>query len=165
MLIRHIEKFDNFLELSKEVEKIISTIGFRDNQISCQNLNENQNDWYISNGSLKLLEEQDETKYSFINKDLSGSILEKTILKYNAFRTRIMCMPPRRCYSVHSDLTKRIHIPVITNDQCWMVWPLEGFCFQLLQGRVYMTDTTKQHSFFNGHETLNRIHIVMSVKD
>lgn len=72
-------------------------------------------------------------------------------------------MPPRKCYSVHQDPTPRLHIPIITNEHCWMVWPKDQFCVHLNEGYVYWTNTQKYHSFLNGG-TEDRIHIVMCVR-
>lgn len=165
MLIKHIERLENFSNLRDEISSIIQSVGFQNNQIACQGLDENQTDWYSGTGSLDYLEEKNEEKYCFINETLKGSYLEQLIKRFRSFRTRIMCMPPRKCYSVHRDLTKRIHIPIVTNDQCWMVWPTDKECFKLLEGRIYLTDTTKLHTYLNGHETLERIHLVMAVED
>ena len=165
MLFTHIEKLENFSELTKDINNIIANIGFKDNQISLQNLYEGQDDWYNNTGSLKALSEQDETKYQVINSVLKGSSIEGLIQRFKGFRSRIILMDPRKCYSVHADPFKRIHIPIVTNDQCWMVWPIEKQCFRLLEGRIYSTDTTKLHTFLNGHATLGRIHLVMSVNE
>jgi hypothetical protein len=165
MILKHIEQLQNFSDITKEIEFLINEIGFKNNQISFQNLYEEQDDWYNSNGGLRNLAEQDEKKYHVLNSKLKNSAIDSLVQRFRGFRTRLMLMPPRKCYSVHSDPFKRIHIPIITNDQCWMVWPLEKQCFRLLEGRIYLADTTKQHSFFNGHESLDRIHIVMSVDE
>ena len=74
-----------------------------------------------------------------------------------------MIMEPRKSYSIHRDIFKRVHIPIITNEQCWMIWPYENECHQLQTGKSYITDTTKSHTFINGHINLTRIHLVMSV--
>jgi hypothetical protein len=165
MLVRYINRIENFARLTEEVSQLIHEIKPEKNQISCQMLTIGSENWEESIGSLTDLADQDEFSYKHIPKKLQGSVLEKLINDFNGFRTRIMIMSPRKCYSVHSDPSKRIHIPIVTNDQCWMVWPQENYCHRLLEGRSYLTDTTKPHTFFNGHSDLNRIHIVMSIKE
>lgn len=165
MLVRYINKIENFYQLSEEVFHLIEEIKSEKNQISCQMSTYGSENWEESIGSLNNLLNQDEFSYRYIPKRLKGSLMEKLILDFNGFRTRIMIMSPRKCYSVHKDSSKRIHIPIVTNDQCWMIWPQENHCHQLLEGRSYLTDTTKMHTFLNGHSELSRIHIVMAIKE
>lgn len=165
MLVKYINRISNFDVLAKEVFQLIDEIKPEKNQISCQMSTVGSNNWEESIGSLNDLANQDEFAYNYIPERLQGSLLEKLITEFNGYRTRIMIMPPRKCYSVHRDMTKRIHVPIATNDQCWMVWPQENYCHQLLEGRSYLTDTTKLHTFFNGNSDFNRIHIVMSIKE
>ena len=40
-----------------------------------------------------------------------------TLKKLNMTRTRVMKMAPNSCYSYHQDPSKRIHIPLITNEK------------------------------------------------
>ena len=37
------------------------------------------------------------------------------------YRTRVMILKPRTCYTYHKDTTKRIHIPLVTNDKCFFI--------------------------------------------
>jgi len=163
MNLRPLYKYINFKTLLTEVELLINNVNFSENQIICQGLEEGSRDWLTGIGRIEELEEQEERKYKYIHPELQGTELEKFILQHNGFRTRIMNMNPRRCYSVHNDPTPRLHLPLITNNQCWMFWPYDSQCYQLHEGIVYWADTTKKHSFINGSETQNRIHIVMCV--
>ncbi len=162
MLVRPLYFIDNFETLVQEVLNIINTVKFEKNQIICQTLNDDIDNWRSGIGRIDELEETEERKYSRINSSLKGTYLEKLITQHSAYRTRIMMMPPRQCYSVHADPSQRIHIPIVTNDQCWMIWPKFNSCNQLLTHRAYLTDTTKPHTFINGG-TEDRIHIVMCV--
>jgi len=100
-----------------------------------------------------------ERAYNCIQPELKGTLIEHYLEKYKVHRSRIMLMSPRSCYSVHRDSTQRIHIPIVANQQAWMVWPFENQCHRFEEGSVYQTDTTKLHSFFNGSEE-DRIHLV-----
>jgi hypothetical protein len=81
------------------------------------------------------------------------------------FRTRIMKLVPRECYTYHYDYTKRIHIPIVTDKNCFIV---ENNQLKHLpaDGNYYVFDTTKMHTAFNGSGGINgsqkvdRIHIV-----
>jgi len=162
MTILKLDKVSNFLKLTKEVVGLCKQINSQSNQISCQTLDPLVDDWGIANGRIDELHEQDETAYTHINPSLQNTELAQLIKKYHGFRTRIMILEPRQCYSIHADPTPRIHIPIETNDQCWMIWPDDQQCHRMPLGSAYWTDTTKNHTFVNG-STKNRIHIVMGV--
>jgi hypothetical protein len=162
MLVRPLHVIDDFETLSAEVFNLINKVQFDKNQIMCQSLVEDTNNWTSGIGRIEELEEKEEQKYNQINSDLKGTYIEKLILQHAAYRARIMIMQPRQCYSIHADPSKRIHIPIVTNDQCWMIWPKFNSCNQLQTHRAYLTDTTKPHTFINGG-TDPRIHIVMCV--
>lgn len=77
-------------------------------------------------------------------------------------RSRVMTLGPNVCYSYHYDFSKRIHIPLVTNENCkffdkdWNVYHLEV-------GKTYVVDTTQFHTTGNfGKE--NRTHVVMAIK-
>lgn len=162
MLIQTLYKLENFNELVTEVNTIIETVGENENQIMCQTLDPVVDNWYTGIGRTSELCVQDETAYKYINPTLKNSVLSSIIEKHNAFRTRIMIMQSRACYSVHADMTKRIHIPIITNTQAWMIWPHQSECHHMIPGYSYLTDTTQQHTFING-SLEKRIHLVMCV--
>ena len=162
MLTYPLYHLPNFLLLVDEINNIINTVGFEKNQIICQSLESQIDDWYCGIGSIEELEEKEEQRYCHTNSKIKNSLLDELIQKHNGFRTRIMLMPPRQCYSIHADPTPRIHIPIITNDQCWMIWPKHNTCKQLQTGLVHWTDTRQPHTFING-STSNRLHIVMCV--
>lgn len=162
MLAYPLENLKNFDSLKSQVEQIISDIGFLNNQIICQGLSENGNDWHTGIGRISELDYQDENLYRFLNKGLKDTPLGDLIEKYDAFRTRILALDPRHCYSVHNDPTPRIHIPIVTNFESWMIWPYNDQCKKLKPGLVYWTDTRKAHTFLNGGDDI-RIHIVLGV--
>jgi len=163
MLCQPLYKYIAFKKLKEEVLDLINKIKVEKNQIICQTINYEEPNWEIGIGSIEELDEKEERSYRFINPELSGTEIEKFILYHKGFRTRIMIMPPRQCYSIHSDPAPRIHLPIHTNNQCWMIWPQDSKCFQLIEGVVYRTDTRKSHTFINGSGNERRIHLVMSI--
>lgn len=163
-LLKFLSPVENFDSLLEEIHHLISTVGFEKNQIICQTLEKNCEDWLTGVGRIDELEHENEQLYKHLNPKLKNTEIEKVIEKYNAFRTRIMIMPPRRCYSIHSDPTPRLHIPIVTNDQCWMIWPSEQRCYKMVRGLVYWADTTKNHTFING-STEDRVHLVLCVNN
>ena len=163
MYIKPLEKIVDFVKFEQEVLDIIAKIGFKQNQIICQTLDADSTDWHTGIGRIDSLEHTNEESYSHINPMLRGTVLADIIEKYQGFRTRIMLMNPRACYSIHIDPTPRLHVPLQTNKGAWMAWPHSSATIHLPRGYVYWTDTTQPHTFFNaGIE--DRIHIIMGVK-
>jgi hypothetical protein len=162
MLINPLYKIDNFDQLQTEVLDIIEKYGSNELQIICQGLEKDVENWKDGTGRIEELEIAEEQRYINLHPYLSNSVIESLINKHNGFRTRIMIMPPNKTYSVHADPTPRIHIPILTNDESWMIWPHHSQCKRLTPGFAFWTDTTKKHTFINGGLT-DRIHIVMCV--
>ena len=163
MLVKTLDEVLDFENLVTEVEFLLKNLQPGNNQISCQMSEKNSDNWQESTGSLSNLKNPLEKSYRHVPKTLEGTQIEKVITKYKGFRSRLMIMEPRKTYSVHRDIFKRVHIPIITNEQCWMIWPYDNECHQLELGKSYLTDTTKAHTFINGHNSLTRVHLVMSV--
>lgn len=77
-------------------------------------------------------------------------------------RVRIMRMRPRLCYSWHRDLTPRIHIPLITHPDNFMV--INNESMHLYRGTYWWTDTTKFHTAMNCSDK-DRFHMVIEVSE
>lgn len=73
--------------------------------------------------------------------------INKFMEKYGVVRTRIMKSNPRSCLSLHRDLSKRIHIPLFTNENCFMV--IDDQVFRMLPDNIYLADTTLPHTAVN----------------
>lgn len=162
--IRVLEVFEDFEALKQEVMEIYTAHKNLENQVILQTNVEGVEDWHTGVGQVEHLEDKMENDYIYLQPSLKGTLLEKYILKYGGFRTRIMGMSPKSSYSIHSDYTSRIHIPIITNNHCWMVWPHLQKCVHMRERVVYWTDTRKKHTAINGSLTDERIHVVMCVE-
>lgn len=166
-ILQVIDEVPDFEDFKKEVLKCIKAHSVKGqeppSQLMLQTLDPNLEDWHTGVGRVEELDIKMENDYTHIQPSLKGSLIEKYLTKYNAYRARIMLMSPRSVYTVHADFTERIHIPITTNMNSWMVWPFNQKCYQLKTGFVYKTDTTKRHTFFNGDMTQTRIHIVMCI--
>jgi hypothetical protein len=99
-----------------------------------------------------------ELEYTNLNTFFKDTIFEEVIDKYELLRTRLMWVGPYACYSMHKDQTSRIHIPIITNPECYFVFK-HGLITHLSAGNVYRVDTTKLHTFMNCSDT-SRLHLV-----
>jgi hypothetical protein len=82
----------------------------------------------------------------------------QVIKELGMFRTRLMRLKPYQCYSYHVDPSPRIHIPLITNPNCFMI--IDDILYRYpADGNYYVADTTKIHTFVNA-STESRVHIV-----
>lgn len=79
------------------------------------------------------------------------------------YRSRLMRMKPKTCYSYHWDPTKRMHIPLITNEDNFFVIDDEVSRYPA-DGSYYLVDTTKKHTFVNASFD-SRVHIVGCVDE
>ena len=141
------------IEKILEELKILPEFGDND-QIMLQTV-EGQIDPFYGIGRLeKLNHTEDEFKHPIFDMPYTNGILKDLKM----FRTRVMKMPSRRCYSYHKDPSKRMHIPLITNENCFFV--LDDEVVRLpADGNHYIIDTTKMHTFVNA-SLEERIHIV-----
>ena len=100
-------------------------------------------------------------EYTELNPFFKNTIFETIITKYNFKRTRLMWVGPYACYSMHKDTTPRIHIPLITNPDCYFVFRT-GTLINLTKDHVWWVDTTKTHTFMNCSKE-HRLHLVGAV--
>ncbi len=99
-----------------------------------------------------------ELAYTNLNPFFAGTVFEQLINQYQLKRTRLMWLNPMGCYSMHRDSTPRIHIPLITNSECYFVFK-RGIVQHMPAGSVYRVDTTLFHSFMNCSDHA-RLHLV-----
>ena len=99
-----------------------------------------------------------ELSYTDLNPIFKNTIFESIINEYNLKRTRLMWVDPFRCYSMHIDTTPRIHIPLITNPECYFLFRDEKL-YHLNKGSVYWVNTMFRHTFVNCSNE-SRLHLV-----
>lgn len=104
-----------------------------------------------------------ETSYTNLNPFFKDTIFNEIVVKYDLKRTRLMWVGPWSCYSMHTDNTPRIHIPLITNPECYFVF-MNGLVKHMKPGAAYWTDTTQRHTFMNCSER-PRLHLVGVVEN
>ena len=107
----------------------------------------------------------DESKYTQLvpefEKTYFKEVFEILSKKYKLGRVRLLLKEPRSTLSWHKYPEFRIHVPIITNKGCSMV--IENVAKHLpADGKVWITNNTKYHNFFNGGEQA-RIHLVACV--
>ena len=126
-----------------------------DTQISLQTV-EGETDYNYGAGKLTSRDKHKEQDFiiPLFNIPYTNSILKDL----NMYRTRVLRMYSKTCYSYHQDPTMRIHIPLITNDKCFMVIDDQVIRYPA-DGNHYIVDTTKMHTAVNASFE-ERIHIV-----
>ena len=107
----------------------------------------------------------DETKYTQLvpefEKTYFKEVYEALAKRFKLGRVRLLLKEPRSTLSWHKDPECRLHVPIITNKGCSMV--IENVAKHLpADGKVWITNNTKYHNFFNGGEQA-RIHLVACV--
>ena len=153
MHYKKIDKEYNLQSILIEMNHVISKHGWNGNQISLQSLN--GNDWHEGNGTVG---NKKETDYTVLNTPEHWE-LTKFIKENNLYRTRIMKISPKTCYSYHADKSPRIHLAVITNPHCFLAVDKELFHIPA-NGNPYLVDTRKPHTALNCTFDCHRIHIV-----
>lgn len=102
-----------------------------------------------------------ETVFNKVADYFKGSYFEYVVDELNKitpiFRGRFMLSKPKTCLSWHNDFTTRIHIPIYTNGQCFMV--IENSIVNLKFGKTYWVNTVKPHTAINASSN-TRVHLV-----
>ena len=173
-------------KISYECQELLNNVGLHKhhNQISLKHTSNESagNFWYQGCGSLKYKFGEDffddngnlkeakikltQSEFTIFNKELNGTYLESvhdTIAKdYNFGRMRVMAMPHKKCMSIHVDTSKRIHIPVVTNENCLMI--IDNQVYHMpATGDAYLTDTTKPHTALNANHSFMRLHLLFDL--
>ena len=109
--------------------------------------------------------EIDETKYTQLIPEFENTyfqeVYETLRKRFKLGRVRLLLKEPRSTLSWHKDPECRLHVPIITNKGCSMV--IENVAKHLpADGKVWITNNTKYHNFFNGGEQA-RVHLVACV--
>ncbi len=172
------------------VKKLLIDFPFRsENQLNLTSSAEGEGDPYSGLGAffdtqLQQLTDSD-ARYTFDTPCIKGTALGElmTEIRQTASapigRTRLMRLPPKRCYSFHKDDCPRLHYVIATNPQCFMIFvtpEVYGNTFLMpphqelstkyvhlpSDNSLYFTDTSRYHSAQNAG-TSDRLHIVASV--
>lgn len=147
--------------IEAEVIEIAAEHGWwNDSQISLQSPN---GDFMYGNGNILLTATHTEKDFTTLN--IAEHLeLSRFIRTYNLYRTRIMKLNSKIVYSMHRDRSSRIHLPIVTNENCMMV--IDRTLFHMpANGNAYYTETTLPHTAFNANFDFQRIHIVGCVQD
>jgi hypothetical protein len=161
MIIKHIGDIDvgpilnSFFELDKDIKWSMNIQG---KQTGLQ-YRPGEDPWTSAVGKST----GGETQYTELNPFFKNTIFENIINKYDLKRTRLMWVFPKSCYSLHQDETPRIHIPLITNPECYFLFN-PGLLRQLDINSVWWVNTKLKHTFLNCSEE-PRLHLVGIVEN
>jgi hypothetical protein len=106
-----------------------------------------------------------ECDFSEFEEEFVGTYIHEVYqtLPYRIGRFRIMRIKPKASYSVHTDSSKRIHIPLITNINAFLLFPdIDRIVHMPADGRVFLADTTLRHTAVNCG-TSDRLHLVGAI--
>lgn len=161
---------DNFIRLdyqfdldilTKEMYNLVELVGWGDKNQICLTHPSGQKDWFFGTGPLMT-----SRNFTEVNQHFIGTYFEKVLNtlkeKYSIGRVRLMMLPGQKCYSLHADTTKRIHLPLETNEQCMMIIDDE-IKRMPADGTAWLTNTTKTHTALNGNLVFDRIHILFDL--
>jgi hypothetical protein len=161
MIIKHIGDIDvgpilnSFFELDKDIKWSMNIQG---KQTGLQ-YRPGEDPWTSAVGKST----GGETQYTELNPFFKNTIFENIINEYDLKRTRLMWVFPKSCYSLHQDETPRIHIPLITNPECYFLFN-PGLLRQLDINSVWWVNTKLKHTFLNCSEE-PRLHLVGIVEN
>jgi hypothetical protein len=105
-----------------------------------------------------------ESDYIYINPLFKDTIFEEIINDFGGFRARMLVMNSKSVYAVHQDRGKRIHLAIESNDSSFFVFPKDEEVYHIpVDGHLYKVDTSKFHTFFNGHWSETRTHMAFGI--
>ena len=90
-----------------------------------------------------------------------GEVTDMLHSEYKVVRGRLMLSEWKTCLTYHKDPTPRLHIPVVTNQDCFMV--VDDNVIRLPFGSTYIVDTTLYHTAINASR-FNRTHMVFCLQ-
>ena len=172
--IAFLKTIENFKLLKDEFLKLLSkdVIEYKGNQLSLQKPDDwncdmfGKEEWCSvgkpSNFPAKY--KSDEELFNTPLDIIKGTYIEKLIIDYNLFKTRVAILDRKTCYTWHFDNWPRIHFVIESNPKCFFIFG-EQSKQHLVEGNVYFTDTTDPL----GHTAVNasqfpRIHIFGNIK-
>lgn len=86
-----------------------------------------------------------------------GEVIDLLQEKYNITRGRFMMLGMKTCLTYHVDKSPRLHIPLITDSNCFMI--IDDKVCRIPYPGTYKVDTTKKHTALNASKIL-RTHLV-----
>lgn len=156
-MIRQLATIDiaPILECYRKLESTIqwTDYGTKGQQAGLQ-YKDNEDPWLSSVGHNR----GQELLFTNLNPFFKDTIFEELINRYQLKRTRLMWLNPMSCYSMHRDTTPRLHIPLITNPNCYFVFK-EGIIQHMPANAVFKVNTLEPHTAMNCSDE-RRLHFI-----
>jgi len=148
-----------------DIEKILMEIESLDIQSDQISLQSPDGTYTSGTGGIKKMVSEgfSETDFDNIN-ILKNWETARFIADLNLYRTRVMIMGPKTCYSWHKDPSPRVHLALETHEYCFFVENKEIVHIPA-DGYPYLIDTTKYHTAMNCTLDTKRIHLVGCVRE
>lgn len=162
-------------DLRKDLDTALSRTPFdKTNQLNLTSLTDTDQNPYDYAGSLYdysksgFIHHESDFKY-FVQsyKDLIFFRIYQDLLRFLPFpigRMRLLKLPPRSCYTMHRDNGLRFHLAITTSPHSFIVYKEHGAYSVPVDGKVYCTNTLKDHTAINGSIDEDRIHLVLSTE-
>ena len=98
------------LDLDK-IKKELEILPKYDEQIALQGTKDNLDPFYACNA--EIFNNTNKREHEFNTPIFDIPYINSIIKDLKMYRTRVMKLKPKTCYTYHQDTTKRIHIPLI----------------------------------------------------
>ena len=98
-----------------------------------------------------------DTLCDFFKDTYVGEVVSTLQDEYKVTRGRFMMLSMKTCLTYHFDSSPRLHIPLITDDNCFMI--IDDKVCRIPYPGTYKVDTTKKHTALNASKIL-RTHLV-----
>ena len=143
------------LDLDK-IKKELEILPKYDEQIALQGTKDNLDPFYACGA--EIFNNTGKREHEFNTPIFDIPYINSIIKDLKMYRTRVMILKPKTCYTYHQDTTKRIHIPLVTNDKCFFIINTQVKHYPA-DGNYYVVDTTQMHTALNASKE-DRIHII-----
>lgn len=176
MLIKNIGKYPRYKELHKFVMDFYDEYDLHNSgQYALQGKDENDGQFCCMRKKFGgTFTGHDDRTHSTLLKVFEGTEIQTLfdwLTDYTVCRSRIFVLGQgnKSEYGIHRDPTKRLHVPIVTNDTCGFNFYDEEHNrihkdFLNADGSIYIVDTTVLHNTQNT-DPADRIHIVCSYYD
>ena len=105
----------------------------------------------------------EEMDYRIINAEFRNTYIAEVLthLPFPYGRTRLMTIPPQRCYPVHADTSIRFHLAIETHPFAYLLFPEYSKVFHIPDdGFLYRMDARHLHTAVNCGP-FSRTHLVI----
>ena len=143
------------LDLDK-IKKELEILPEFKEQIALQGTKDNLDPFYACGA--EIFNNTGKREHEFNTPIFDMPYINSIIKDLKMYRTRVMKLKPKTCYTYHQDTTKRIHIPLVTNDKCFFIINSQVKHYPA-DGNYYVVDTTQMHTALNASKE-DRIHII-----